>query len=386
MFFYDVGQRVGIDKMAETGHKLGMGVRHDLPMSAISEGKMPNKAWKQERYEQEWVIGDTINASIGQGYVLATPLQLAVMASRIAAGKQVAPRIIHSVNDIEVPIAEVEGLGLDGSKLRAVQMGMFEVMNGPHGTGRGSRIADDTMQMCGKSGTAQVRNFSDAEKRSGATKNEALPWRLRDHALFVGFAPANAPRYAVSVVVEHGGGGSAVAGPIARDALLRALTGGIPPLTAYPADQRGRMESRLNDCDCACLTAASPRPRRYEARMSFLEYRLKLAPTGIAKVFYINWALILVLTAIAAIGWLMLYSIAGGDMDTWALPQIKRFGMGLAILFFVAFVPIWFWRSMSGVSYLIAMILLLVVEFFGTVGMGAQRWIDSDSCVSSRQS
>ncbi|WP_054007281.1 rod shape-determining protein RodA [Cypionkella psychrotolerans] len=110
--------------------------------------------------------------------------------------------------------------------------------------------------------------------------------------------------------------------------------------------------------------------------MSFLEYRLKLAPSGIAKVFYINWALILVLTAIAAIGWLMLYSIAGGDMDTWALPQIKRFGMGLGLLFFVAFIPIWFWRSMSGVSYLVAMLLLLVVHFFGTVGMGAQRWID----------
>ncbi|MES2432766.1 MAG: rod shape-determining protein RodA [Pseudomonadota bacterium] len=110
--------------------------------------------------------------------------------------------------------------------------------------------------------------------------------------------------------------------------------------------------------------------------MSFLEYRLKLAPSGIAKVFYINWALILVLTAIAAIGWLMLYSIAGGEMDTWALPQIKRFGMGLGLLFFVAFIPIWFWRSMSGASYLVAMLLLLVVHFFGTVGMGAQRWID----------
>ena len=110
--------------------------------------------------------------------------------------------------------------------------------------------------------------------------------------------------------------------------------------------------------------------------MSFLEYRLKLAPSGIAKVFYIQWALILVLIAIAAIGWLMLYSIAGGDIDLWALPQIKRFGMGLALLFFVAFIPIWFWRSMSGVSYLVAMLLLLVVHFFGTVGMGAQRWID----------
>ncbi|GLS86555.1 peptidoglycan glycosyltransferase [Cypionkella aquatica] len=246
VFFYDISQRVGIDKMAEMGNKLGLGLRHDLPMSAISAGIMPNKAWKQETKGQDWVIGDTINASIGQGFVLATPLQLAVMAARIASGRQVAPRIVHSVNDIAVPIAEVDGINLDGSKLRAVQMGMYEVMNGPHGTGRGSRIADPTMQMCGKSGTAQVRNFSESEKLSGARKNESLPWRLRDHALFVGFAPADAPRYAVSVVVEHGGGGSAVAGPIARDALLRALTGGMPPLSAYPESQRGTIETQQN--------------------------------------------------------------------------------------------------------------------------------------------
>ena len=99
--------------------------------------------------------------------------------------------------------------------------------------------------MCGKSGTAQVRNFSAGEQADGVIANADLPWRLRDHALFVAFAPADAPRYAVSVVVEHGGGGSAVAGPIARDALLRAMSGGMPALTSYPADQRGRMETLL---------------------------------------------------------------------------------------------------------------------------------------------
>lgn len=110
--------------------------------------------------------------------------------------------------------------------------------------------------------------------------------------------------------------------------------------------------------------------------MSFLEYRLKSVPTGISKLFYIHWALILVITAVAAIGWLMLYSIAGGTIDTWAKPQMQRFGLGLALMFIVAFVPIWFWRSMSGVAYAISIALLLIVEFFGTVGMGAQRWID----------
>jgi penicillin-binding protein 2 len=260
VFFYDTGQKVGIDKIAEMGRKLGLGVRHDLPMSAITEANIPDKAWKEARYGQEWRIGDTINASIGQGYVLASPLQLAVMTSRIASGKLVAPRIIRTVNDEEVPIAEVESLGLEGSKLRAVQQGMFNVVNGGHGTGRGARIVDETMLMCGKSGTAQVRNISTAERDSGVVSNDNLPWKQRDHALFVGFAPADAPRYAVAVVVEHGGGGSAVAGPIARDVLLRTMTGQLPPLAAYPADQRGRIESMLKELNLRLPDGSQPLP------------------------------------------------------------------------------------------------------------------------------
>lgn len=110
--------------------------------------------------------------------------------------------------------------------------------------------------------------------------------------------------------------------------------------------------------------------------MSFLEYRVKTAPAGLSKVFYVHWALVLVVTAVAAIGWLMLYSIAGGNIETWSEPQMKRYVLGLVMMFAIAFTPIWFWRSMSGLGYGIAMALLLVVEFFGTVGMGAQRWID----------
>lgn len=110
--------------------------------------------------------------------------------------------------------------------------------------------------------------------------------------------------------------------------------------------------------------------------MSFLEYRIKTAPTGFAKVLALNWALILVVTAVAAIGWLMLYSISGGQLEVWAEPQMKRYAMGLVLMFAVAFTPIWFWRSVSGMAYALSMVLLLIVEFFGTVGMGAQRWID----------
>ncbi|WP_333815679.1 rod shape-determining protein RodA [Tabrizicola sp.] len=110
--------------------------------------------------------------------------------------------------------------------------------------------------------------------------------------------------------------------------------------------------------------------------MSFLEYRVKFAPTGLRKVLYLNWPLVLLVTAVASVGFLMLYSIAGGDLDTWARPQMERFGVGMVLMFIVALTPIWFWRSMSGVAYIVAFLLLIVVEFFGTIGMGAQRWID----------
>lgn len=247
VYFYDIAQKVGIDRIAEMGRQLGLGIRHDLPMSAIAEGNMPDKAWKLERHKQEWRIGDTINASIGQGYVLASPLQLTVMAARIASGRAVEPRLILSIAGEEQPIPEAPPLAVDGSILEHVRRGMYEVVNGAHGTAKGSRIAADGMLMAGKTGTSQVRNISAAERARGVVSNDQLPWERRDHALFVAFAPYDAPKYAVCVVVEHGGGGSAVAAPIARDALLRALYGEIPPLEAYPSSQRGRMESLFEE-------------------------------------------------------------------------------------------------------------------------------------------
>ena len=110
--------------------------------------------------------------------------------------------------------------------------------------------------------------------------------------------------------------------------------------------------------------------------MSFLEYRVKFAPTGFAKVLYVNWSLYLLVCACATIGWLMLYSISGGDLQQWAEPQMKRFGVGMVLSLAICFTPIWFWRSMSAAAYILTFILLLVVHFFGAVGMGAQRWID----------
>ncbi len=110
--------------------------------------------------------------------------------------------------------------------------------------------------------------------------------------------------------------------------------------------------------------------------MSYLEYTVKRVPTGLAKVLYLNWALILLLVAVAGIGFLMLYSVAGGSLSPWAEPQMKRFALGLVMMFAVAMVPIWFWRNLAGLAFALSILLLLVVEFFGVTGMGAQRWID----------
>ncbi|MFN3578260.1 MAG: penicillin-binding protein 2, partial [Tabrizicola sp.] len=247
VYYYEIAQKVGIDKIAEMGRKLGLGQKFDIPMSAITEGNMPNKAWKLERHKQEWRIGDTINASIGQGYVLTSPLQLAVMTARIASGRQVTPRLVRMVRDRELPVAEAPALDIAPEHLAAVREGMYEVVNSEHGTAKSSRIVDPTMVMAGKTGTSQVRNITRAEREAGVISNDQLPWNRRDHALFVGYAPYDSPRYAVSVVVEHGGGGSTAAAPIARDVILRALSGGLPPLDAYPSSQRGRIETMLKE-------------------------------------------------------------------------------------------------------------------------------------------
>ena len=244
VFYYDVSLKAGIDAIAAMGRRLGLGQRHDLPMSAITEGNMPDKAWKQDRYKQDWRIGDTVNASIGQGYVLTSPLQLAVMTARIATGRAVSPRLIHMIDDDPVAVPEAPDLGIAPEHLAAVREGMFDVSNSQRGTGYGSRVAEASLRMAGKSGTSQVRNISAAERARGVTKNDQLPWDRRDHALFVCFGPFDNPKYAVAVIVEHGGGGSLAAAPIARDVYLRAITGGIPPLTAYPAAQRNRIETQ----------------------------------------------------------------------------------------------------------------------------------------------
>lgn len=254
VYYYDVSQRVGIDKIAEMARKLGLGVRHDVPMSAVSAGLAPDKAWKTETRGEEWRIGDTVNASIGQGYVLASPMQLAVMMARIATGREINPRLVHTIGGVEQASGLGESLGLNENMLRRVRQSMYDVVNHQRGTAYSKRFDADGVRMAGKTGTSQVRRITAEERAAGIISNEDLPWNRRDHALWVNFAPFDNPKYAVAVVVEHGGGGSTAAAPIGRDITLQALFEGEPPLDAYPsavraeiAEQQERIRNYVSD-------------------------------------------------------------------------------------------------------------------------------------------
>jgi penicillin-binding protein 2 len=244
VYYYDLALKVGIERIAETARRLGLGEAFSIGMSAVTEGLVPNKEWKERERGADWVIGDTVNASIGQGFVLSSPLQLAVMTARLATGKAVSPRLVRRIGGAETPYDAGADMGFNENHLRQIRRAMFAATNNRRGTAYGSRIIDEANRMAGKTGTSQVRNITAAERARGVTRNEDLPWNRRDHALFVNYAPYELPRIAVSVVVEHGGGGSAAAAPIARDVTLQALYGEDPPLDAYPSKDRERIRSQ----------------------------------------------------------------------------------------------------------------------------------------------
>jgi len=244
VYYYELAQRVGIENISAMARKLGLGIRHDVPMSAVAGGLMATKAWKKENRGKDWVIGDSLNASIGQGFMLASPLQLAVMTARLATNREVKPRLVKSIDGVETPSGGGGPLGLNEDFIRRIHDSMYAVSNENRGTAYGTRIATTAKRMSGKTGTSQVRNITAAERARGVVSNADLPWERRDHALFVGFAPFDNPKYAIAVVVEHGGGGSTAAAPIARDIMLAAQNdGAVPPLADYPASQRPRIGS-----------------------------------------------------------------------------------------------------------------------------------------------
>lgn len=198
IYFFEMVRRLGYDRVAPIARQMGLEQRFDLPLATQRFGTVPGSAWKLKHYKTKWTAADSINASIGQGYVLANPLQLAVMAARLASGKMVEPTLLAG------RARPATSLPYSPEHLAVVREGMNAVVNGG-GTGAAARLLIPGMQLAGKTGTAQVRRITMAERSRGVLKNAALPFKMRDHALLVCFAPADKPRYAAAVVLEHGG-------------------------------------------------------------------------------------------------------------------------------------------------------------------------------------
>jgi penicillin-binding protein 2 len=220
-YFYDISRRVGIDRITEIAHRFGLGETLSLDLPGERPGLFPSRQWKQATLGTPWQQGETLVAAIGQGYVLATPLQLAVMTARLVnGGYAVKPHLVKQVRQGPAEQTVWPAIGVQKQNLEVIRQGMIGVTTNPRGSAYKARITEPGFEMGGKTGTAQVRRITLSERSTGVIKNEDLPWRERDHALFIGFAPIEAPRYAMAAVVEHGGGGSAIAAPIVRDVLL----------------------------------------------------------------------------------------------------------------------------------------------------------------------
>ncbi len=258
VYYYELGQRVGIEKINEVAQRFGIGERPQFPLPSLSSGLFPTRDWKLLQHGQQWVIGDTLNAAIGQGFVLASALQLTIMTARIATGRQVEPRLVLAQRGRKVQDEPFKPLPLVDTHLDLIREGMVSVVNQPLGTAYMSRTADESFIIAGKTGTSQVRAISSRERTSGIIRNEDLPFEKRDHALFCCYAPSHAPRYAATVIVEHGGSGSAKAAPLARDLIMWAQYGGIPPLQMYPPEVRDEVREQLLNLKLRGIPPAEP--------------------------------------------------------------------------------------------------------------------------------
>lgn len=223
VYFYDIAKRVGIDRIAEMANRFGLGQRTGIELPSEKKGLIPTRDWKLATIGVPWQQGETLVSGIGQGFVLTTPLQLAVMAARLAnGGLAVLPRLEMPLQPSGTPVKapDLAPIGVSRASLAVVVEGMNRVSNSQRGTAFRARIKEKEFALAGKTGTSQVRRISKAERQTRVLKNKERPWKDRDHALFVAFAPLSSPRYAISVVVEHGGSGSSAAAPIARDILF----------------------------------------------------------------------------------------------------------------------------------------------------------------------
>jgi penicillin-binding protein 2 len=240
VFFYECARRLGIDRIEAAAHLVGFGARTGIELPGEKAGVVPGREWKMRHYNVPWLEGETLNTGIGQGYLSVTPLQLCTVAARIASGNMVSPRITRVVGHDVQPRPELKRLPFSDEAFALVRNGMNGVTNTPGGTAYGFRIAEPGYEMAGKTGTAQVRVITREEHNAGVKKNATLPWKLRDHGLFIAFAPVTQPRYACACVVEHHSDGHPQV-EVARDTLLYVQKRDLLKLpTAYPLSAASR--------------------------------------------------------------------------------------------------------------------------------------------------
>jgi len=240
VYFYEIAKQLDIDVLADVSRKFGLGQAYALGVPGQQRGVVPDRAWKRAYYagspeNQSWFQGETLSCIIGQGYFTSTPLQLAVMAARVATGRAVRPRLVRAVGNLVSPAPDAPLIDINHNYLKVVRDGMNAVTN-EGGTAARSRLVDPEWQLAGKTGTSQVYQITAADRAKGLAKPEDLPWERRDHALFVAYMPYENPRYACSVIVEHGIGGSRIAGPKARE-IMRAVAA-KDPASITPIDPR----------------------------------------------------------------------------------------------------------------------------------------------------
>ncbi len=233
-YFYSMGRRIGYDKIAPVARLLGLGKEYELPMPSQRYGTVPDSAWKRKKFDQEWSQSDTLNATIGQGYVQVSPLQLAVLAARVASGKMLEPYLIQGQQK------PIKPLPFTQEQLQVVRDGMDLVVNGA-GTAVRSRLPIEGVRMAGKTGTAQVRGIK------GSQRGQSGAWKYKDHGLFVFFTPVEAPRYAGAVVIEHGMGGARAAAPVAKSMMTYLFdpAKAMEELTALEAGWGGDVNTRM---------------------------------------------------------------------------------------------------------------------------------------------
>ncbi len=281
IYFYTMARRIGTTRIAAMAKRLGLGDKFPLPVSSQRFGTVPDPAWKMKRYHKDWTVSDTLNSAIGQGYTLVNPLQIAVMAARIASGRALVPRLVHRKHD-----QPAEPLGIDPAHLRLIHEAMGAVV-GPGGTAGGARIQLPGIDMGGKTGSAQVHHISEADRRAGRTSGTTGEWKLRDHGLFIAFAPVEQPRYAAGFIMEHAGHGTFAAG-VARDAFTflydkqRALDTLAKMQPGWGGDIATRMKGERAAWAAAQAKAATPDTTTDEGDVSAQENAATPPPVAAA--------------------------------------------------------------------------------------------------------